>query len=67
MSIKKQILAYLVDAAGKVYETLPIIAHDPNKDVEKMNATAKAANGGKVWWTLKNPNQSASANMELPV
>lgn len=55
MSIKKQILAYLIDRHGNVYETLTIIARNPKADVGAMNATAKAATDGKVWWTLTAP------------
>jgi hypothetical protein len=58
MSIKQQFLAYLVDASGKVIETLPIIAKNPRKDVEAMNGTCKAYTDGKLRWTLEAPQAS---------
>lgn len=67
MSIKQQILAYLVDKDGKVIETLPIIAKNPKKDVEAMNGTCRAYTDGKLRWTLEQPNNAAPVNMEMPV
>jgi len=67
MSIKHQILAYLVDKDGKVHETLPIIAKNPKKDVEAMNGTCTAYTEGRLRWTLTPPNNSAPVNLELPV
>ena len=59
MSIKKQILAYLVDGSGEVFETHPIYAKDPEHDVEQMNKTAKAATDGNLFWTLDKPKEAA--------
>ena len=48
MPIVKQTIAFLVDATGKVYETLPIIAKNPKKDVEAMNGTCGSYTEGRL-------------------
>jgi hypothetical protein len=58
MSIKQQILAYLVDHDGKVIETLPIVAKNPKDDVAAMNGTCQAYTDGKLRWTLEAPQAS---------
>jgi hypothetical protein len=60
MSIKQQILAYLVDKEGKVYETLTIIAKDKQADVKAMNSTCHAATDGKLFWTLRPPTNGTT-------
>ena len=58
MSIKQQILAYLVDSSGKIYETLTIIAKNPKEDVAAMNGTCATYTDGKLRWTLQAPQSS---------
>ena len=58
MSIKQQILAYLVDASGKIYETLVILRKDAQADVDAMNGTAHAYTNGNLQWTLEAPQSS---------
>jgi phage terminase large subunit-like protein len=55
MSTKAPTPAYLTDKSGRIIETLMIYAKNPKDDVAAMNATARAAADGKVWWTLEPP------------
>ena len=59
MSIKQQILAYLVDKDGKIHETLVILRKDAQADVDAMNGTAHAYTDGELFWTLDLPREVA--------
>ena len=51
--------AYLMDDSRKVYETRPIYAKNPKKDVIAMNGTCQVYTDGKLFWTLENPKEAA--------
>jgi hypothetical protein len=50
--------AYLVDAAGKIYTTHALYEPDPAKAVEAMNGEAHIFTGGRLHWTLDNPEDA---------